>query len=361
MSAYSTKLNEIFNARILKHYYQKFITPIITNNNYEGEMKGKATVLNVMTFGKLAVKNYTGADLSRDDLTESNCQLKTDQQKYYYFGIKTIDQLKSYIKDPKSPVIDQLVKEFQEVVDKYILTFWNKAGAGNHYGTDYTTGTVTVDATTGAVTGNGTTFTSSMVGHSFKAVGHTEWYRVKSYSSATSIVIEDDKDDETSAYTGGAISAGATYIIQAVSAIQITKDTIYGVFLELKAILGRNKVGDANRFFACNEDVETIILQAPQLTQAVESDQTVIRNGLVGRMAGFTIYKSEQCAGDIVNGVHCLFGTPDAITFAQTWDEQDIEEKLIANFGSAYKGLMVYGAKVADVNRKALGEAFLKK
>lgn len=361
MSSYATKFNELFNARVLKQYYQQFVTPMITNKNYEGEMKGKATILNVLTFNKLTLKNYTGASLSLDDLTESNCQLKTDQQKYYYFRVLDIDTLKSYIKNPKSQVIEQLVNEFKEVVDKYVLTFWRDAGAGNHYGTDYTTGTVTVDVTTGAVTGVGTTFTSSMVGKSFKAAGHTEWYRVKSYASATSIVIEDDKDDEDSAYTGGAISAGATYVIQAVSAIQITKDNIYSVFLEMKAMLDRNKVKKDGRFATVDADVETILLQAPQLTQAVESNQDTIKNGKLGRMAGFTIYSSEQSEGNIVNGVHCLFGVQDAITFAQTWDDQDIEEKIHGNFGSAYKGLMVYGAKVADVNRKALAHGYFKK
>lgn len=70
---------------------------------------------------------------------------------------------------------------------------------------NYSTGTVTVTAVTGAVAGSGTTFTSAMVGKGFKADGHTTWYRVKSFAVATSIVIEDDKDDVTSAYTGGAI------------------------------------------------------------------------------------------------------------------------------------------------------------
>ena len=117
-------------------------------------------------------------------------------------------------------------------------------------GTDYTTGTVTVTTGTGAVTGSGTTFTAAMVGLGFKAAGHTSWYRIKTYTSATAIVIEDDKDDEASAYTGGAIGAGATYTIEAVSAITVTKSTIFDYIVDLKTKLDQREIPAEDRWVA---------------------------------------------------------------------------------------------------------------
>lgn len=107
------------------------------------------------------------------------------------------------------------------MIDAYILGLYTDVASGNRVGTDYTTGTVAVAATTGVVTGTGTTFTSAMVGTGFKAAGHSQWYHIKTYTSATEITIEDDKDDETSSYTGGAISAGATYTIEAATAVTV--------------------------------------------------------------------------------------------------------------------------------------------
>jgi len=54
-----------------------------------------------------------------------------------------------------------------------------------------------------------------------------------------------------------------------------------------------------------------------------------------------------------------LAGHKSAITFAMGFVESGIED-LIGNFGKAYKGLSVYGAKVVDERRKALAEGFWK-
>jgi len=347
--------------KALKQFYNSAVAPKITNNNYEGEVKDKSTKLNVLTFKKVALKAYSGANMTADDLEESNSILLTNQSRAFYFKVKTTDKLASFIKNPEGTVLEQVLNAHVEEVDTFVLGFYADAGAGSNYGTDYTTGTVTVDVTTGAVTGSGTTFTSGMVGKSFKATGHTKWYRVKSQSSATAIVIENDSDDETSAYDGGAITAGATYTIQAVSAIQTTASTIYGQFVKMGKMLDKNKIPKLGRTATINSDILEVLLQSDKLTQAVESQvSTTITNAKIGRVAGFDIYVSEQCDGDGVTGVHCVFSHPIGITFAESLTENQVENDIIGNFGKAYKGLWVYGAKVADVNRGAIAHAWLK-
>src|SRR3954468_13738881 len=100
-SAYATKLAEEFAQKVSEPFYQKSIAPYISNKNYEGQISGVATKLNILSFDKLSLKDYSGTALAADSIYESNAQLVTDQKKAYYFKVKSFDQLASYIKDPK--------------------------------------------------------------------------------------------------------------------------------------------------------------------------------------------------------------------------------------------------------------------
>ena len=362
MAAYGTKKAEAFAKEVVKYFYQRSVADDIANRNYEGEVKGVGTILNILTFDKLTLKTYSGSALTADDVTEVNGQLTTDQKKAYYFKIKDINKVESFIKDPKGTIIEQIGNELKETVDNFILGFYGDVAAGNRVGTDYTTGTVTVTTGTGAVTGSGTTFTAAMVGKGFKAAGHTKWYRVASYTSATSITIEDDKDDVASAYTGGAISGGSTYTIEAATAVQSTASTIYGQVVALKTKLDKAKVPTADRMLVMPADIANLLIQATStVLQAVPSSyENAVVKGIVGQLAGFTIYASEQVAGDSVNGYHCLAMHKSWITMAESLVEVGQEEDLIGDFGSAFKGLWVYGAKVVDARRVAAAELFCK-
>lgn len=361
MATYPTKLLEVFASQALEIFYAKSISEELCNNDWEGELKGKGSILNVLTFGALDWHTYTGADMTADDLSESNAQLVTDVAKYAYYTIKDYDTFRSYLKDPKGPAQRQLASRLQQIIDIYVLGFYADVGAGNRSGTDYTTGTVTVDVTTGLVTGSGTTFTSAMVGKPFKATGHSTWYRVKTYSSATSIVIEDDKDDATSAYTGGAISAGATYVIQAVTAVQVTKDTIFAKMSALSTILTNNEIPMEDRNMPVPASIAALIKQAPEYVNlGTESGRDNVQNGKLARQfAGFNVYEvpDGRFTGDSVNGWHIIGGHKSALCFAMALTENGVEPA-IGNFGERFKSLVVYGAKVPDERRKALVEGF---
>jgi hypothetical protein len=361
MSAYATKLAEAFSSKVIQRYYESAVSERITNSDYEGQVRDKASVLNVLTFGALALKNYTNTAMTADSLTESNAQLVTDQQKAYYFKVKDLDTFKSYIKNPEGTILEQCRALLAETVDAYVLGLYGDVAAGNRDGTNYTTGTVTVDVTTGVVTpAGGAAFGSSMVGKGFKALGHTSWYRIKSYNAGTGgIVIEDDSDDETSAYTGGAIVAGATFVIQANTALQVTKNTINARVNALATILNERKIPKSDRWLVVPAGVSALVRQAPEYIPAVESAYNeVVKRGLIGMLAGFQVFENQQISGDST-GWHVLAGHKSGITFALGMTESGVED-LIGDFGSAYKGLTVYGAKVIDERRKALTEGFWK-
>lgn len=359
MANYGTNLAEAFAAKALSRYYEAAVEEKITNHDYEGEIKDKASKLNILTFGALSLKNYTGSNLTADDPQESVGVLTTDQKKAYYFKIPSISKFYSWIKNPEGTLLDQVGKELKKTVDQYVLSFYSKVAAGNRIGTDYTTGTVAINSS-GVVTGTGTTFTSAMVGRGFKADGHTKWYRVKTYTSATSITIEQDLDDDDATYDGGVINAGAGYTIEANTPITVTKTTIYSHIVSAKTKLDQNEIPASDRFLVVPSHIGAYLLQAPELIPAVPTAyDEVVKRGLIGQIAGFTVYQSEAVSGNATNGYRCLAGHRSAITFAMGMTETGIED-MTGNFGKAYKGLYVYGAKVVDERRKALVELFLK-
>jgi hypothetical protein len=349
MSAYATKVAEGFSQKVLEFLYENAPIDSIVNRDYEGEINQVGSILNILTLQKLSEKTYSGTNLTADDLTESNAQLKIDQQKSFYWKEKTIDRWASYIKNPHGTVVQQAANERRKNIMTFILGFWADTAAGQAYGTDYTTGTVTVDVTTGAVTGSGTTFTSAMV-------------RVKSYSSTTAIVIEDDSDDLTSAYTGGAISGGTAYVVQANTAkvVDNTTYTFLAMVLQLKRFLDEAEVPDEDRFLVVPAIAETRLLTDTGIKLSVpDSYSELVKQGFLTDLAGFKVFRSQRIAGDNTNGYRVIAGHKSFLTFADKALEVGMEEDLIGNFGTAYKDLFVYGAKVADNRRKFGAQALV--
>lgn len=365
MSAYGTKLAEGFSQKLIKQLYEKAPIDEIVNRDYEGEINAVGSKLNILSFSKISEKTYSGTNLTADDLSEVNGSLVIDQYKSFYWKERTLDRWLSYIKNPKATIVEQTANERLKNIMTFILGFWSDVASGNWYGTSYTTGTVTVDVTTGAVTGSGTTFTSGMVGKPFKAAGHSVWYRVKTFTSTTAIVIEDDSDDLTSAYTGGAIGSGAAYEIQANTVKTIdnggSNPSFLTMVLTLKQFLDEAEVPDENRSIVLPPAAFTTMAKDTGIKLAVEpAYQDLVVKGYMGTLEGFKLIKSNRVAGDNTNGYHILASNSAFLTFADKALEVGMEEDLIGNFGSAYKDLFVYGAKVKDERRKFGAHAFVK-
>lgn len=363
-SARATTVAQGFSQRLLLEMYERSLLDVICNRDYEGEINAVGSKLNILNLARITEKTYTGANLSVDDIQENNSVLTIDQYKSFYWREKTIDNWLSYVKNPHSTVVAQKADERLRNMDLFAFGLYAKVGAGNRVGTDYTTGTVTIDAS-GNVTGSGTTFTAAMVARGFKANGHTKWYRVKTFTTATAIVIEDDFDDITSAYTGGAIGAGATYTIEAVTAVAITTSNLLQQIATVKQKLdlaeknGYNAVPDEGRWLIVPpEFYEVLVRTSGVVLHVPESFQDFVVKGMITMFQNFAVYKSNRLTGDNTSGYHCLAGHTNWMTFAEKLLEADIEEELIGNFGSAYKDLFVYGAKVTDPRRHFAAELF---
>lgn len=365
MSAYGTKIAEGFSSKVMQFVYDRDLLNEITNRNYEGEINGIGSKLNILDFSKLSEKTYADTALSADSLTENNGQLVINQYKSFYWKEKTLARWLSYIKNPHPYIVSQVGSERSKNMETYVLGLYADIGAGNRVGTSETTGTVTVDVTTGLVTGDGTTFTAAMVGKGFKADGHTTWYRVKTFTNTTSIVIEDDLDDVDSAYTGGAIAATATFEVEAATKITITAANILAKVALLKQKLdlaeknGYSAVPDSDRFLIVPPEFFTVLTQGTGVALHVdEAFQALVKKGYMGELQGFKLFKSNRLTGNNTDGYHCIAGHQNWMTFAEKVLDARMEEDIIGDFGTAYKDLFVYGAKVKDIMRHQAAELF---
>jgi hypothetical protein len=365
MDDYGTNLGEKYATKVLEKYYETAIQDKVTNSDYEVLFnEGGASVVKVKSFGDLTMNIYvTGTAMTVEDPTESEGELDPDQQKGYYFRILSLNKFEDYIKNPETGYIARAVQQLKQGVDTYILGLYADAGSGNRVGTDYTTGTVTVTATTGECVGVGTTWTSAMAGLGFKATGHTKWYRIVAHAthaiSSTSMYIQNDSDDDTSSYDGGAI-AGAAYTIEAAAVKTVTTSNIVDYIDQLAEKLDETETPKDNRWLVVNAKIAHLIRRSDGFTPPVESAyQDVVKRGLIGMISGFNVYENQQVSGNNTTGYYIMAGHISAITFFMEYKETGIED-LVGDFGKAYKGLVVYGAKILDERRKALAYLWCK-
>lgn len=363
-SAYATKLAEAFSAKLMKEVYAISVFDFIVNRDYEGDINEVGSIVNILSLAKVTEQVYTGANLNPASLYEVNGQLKITQWKSFYWTEKTIDKWRSYIKEPKPTVIEQTAQERKKNVDKYVLGFWNRIAAGNRVGTDYVTGTVSIDVS-GNVTGSGTTFTSAMVGKGFTCVGlplvngNTKWYRIATYTDATHIAIQlDVYDDTVTAYDGGVITSAA-YTIQANTPVAITGTNVMQNLLKLQKVLDDNEVPEADRFVVLPPAIAQYIPVGTNIALNVPAAyEDLVKKGFLTEIVGFKIFKAsgQRVAGDNTNGWHVIAGQRNWLTFADKVLNVGMEEDLIGNFGTAYKDLYVYDCKVTDNRLKFAAE-----
>lgn len=365
MAARATTLAQAFSQKLMLEMYEKDLMGVVTNTDYEGEINAVGSKLNMLNFDRVAEKTYANTAMTADDLTENNSVLTIDQYKSFYWKEKTLANWLSYVKNPHPTIVKQVADERRKNIDTFVFGLYADVGAGNRVGTDYTTGDVIVDVTTGVVTGNGTTFTAAMVGKGFKAVGHSKWYRIKTYSSATSITIEDDLDDATSAYTGGAIAGGTAYVIQANTPVSVTTTNLLQKVSDLKLKLdqaplyGYSAVPQEGRFLIVPPEFEYTLVRASGIALHVPEVYTdLVKKGFITMLQGFMVFTSNRLTGNNTDGYHILAGAPGWCTYAEKVLQARIEEDLIGDFGVAYKDLFVYGAKVADPRRHFASELY---
>lgn len=129
-----------------------------------------------------------------------------------------------------------------------------------------------------------------------------------------------------------------------VSPITLTSANIYGYITQLAEKLDNSNAPQENRNLVITPKYKTLLLQSPEFNRASSLGDTVVQNGYIGNVAGFSVHvtTNNPAVGSVVN---LMAFTPDFISFASQVSK--IETVRPYNmFADAVKGLYLYGSKV---------------
>jgi N4-gp56 family major capsid protein len=126
----------------------------------------------------------------------------------------------------------------------------------------------------------------------------------------------------------------------------ISDKTAYNLFVELRTILNRANVPSDGRYVVVPPEVTAALLQDDRFTDASKANtDQALRNGEVGRIAGFTVYESNQTP-DPTSGTYAVIaGHPIATTFVEQINKVEAI-RLEGSFSDGVRGLTLYGGKV---------------
>lgn len=129
------------------------------------------------------------------------------------------------------------------------------------------------------------------------------------------------------------------------------------VLVPLKVALDKANVATTGRSIAVTPDFHGVLLRDGRFIKVNESGtQDGLRNGMVGRAAGFDILLSNNAPQVDTNEFALLAGNNRAITFAEQINKVEAYRPQ-DSFSDAVKGLMLYGAK--DVRPDSLATAYV--
>lgn len=156
--------------------------------------------------------------------------------------------------------------------------------------------------------------------------------------------------DVSDAFLLGKLASGGSsdnYVGTSGSPIALTKDNIYQYIVALRTKLDKQNVPTNGRTLVIPPEAYALLLQDSRFTSVAGVAQGVITNGLVGRVAGFDIYMSNN----VVKSADAtpVYSMTAQIADATTYAEQIIKTEALRpekSFSDAVRGLHVYGAKV---------------
>jgi len=155
--------------------------------------------------------------------------------------------------------------------------------------------------------------------------------------------------DVADAYLFGVMSAGAG---KTLTSVKLTAENVYSKIIEMRTEMDKQNVPTAGRALAIPPEAYALLLQDSRFVAGGGSQaEATVRNGLVGQVAGFAVYESNNLPYDSVAKTTTLIAS---VASATTYAEQIVETeayRMEKRFADAVKGLHVYGASVTDGKR----------
>lgn len=127
----------------------------------------------------------------------------------------------------------------------------------------------------------------------------------------------------------------------------ITSANVFAKLMELSVRLDEQNVPSEGRFIVVPSWFHSMLVQSNVLVRSTAMGDSIVTNGYVGEVAGFSVYKSNNVPNVTGTKFKILAGHRMAISFAQQVSSIKAyePEKL---FADAVKGLVVYGSKMLE-------------
>lgn len=134
----------------------------------------------------------------------------------------------------------------------------------------------------------------------------------------------------------------------------LTASNVYENIVKMRTLLDKANVPTTGRTIVVPPEVYALLLLDDRFAKSgSDSGQNALLNGMVGRVAGFDVFMSNNCVSGADGGSG---NTPYFVITAQVADATTYAEQIIKTeayrmekrFADAVKGLHVYGAKVTD-------------
>jgi hypothetical protein len=245
-----------------------FAGPGVVNHDYEGQIQQAGDTVHISSVGGVTIGDYTGADITYDEITDAGTTLVVDQQKYFAKKLDDVDRAQSLNGGAvMAQIMSNAAYSLADVADQYVAGLYTQVSSAN---------------VLTAVT-------------SFATAG-------QAYDTLVDL---DVALDEANVPTEG------RYVI--------VPPWYYGLLQKDPNFINANKSADGGQ---------------------------ALRNGVVGRAAGFDVMESNNCAQPSAGTTYVVqAGVTAAISFAN----QIVKTEALRDqnaFKDLVRGLHVYGAKV---------------
>ena len=134
----------------------------------------------------------------------------------------------------------------------------------------------------------------------------------------------------------------------------LTASNVYENIVKMRTLLDKSNVPTTGRTIVVPPEVYALLLLDDRFAKSgSDSGQNALLNGMVGRVAGFDVFMSNNCVSgtDGDSGSTAYFVITAQVAAATTYAEQIIKTegyRMESRFADGVKGLHVYGAKVTD-------------
>jgi len=161
-------------------------------------------------------------------------------------------------------------------------------------------------------------------------------------------IYADAHADNTGA-TAGAISGNIDMGVSG-APLEVTKVNILDLMVDCGTVLGEQNIPTKSRYFVMPEWMAGMTMKSDLKDASMTGDATSpLRNGRLGMIAEFTLYKSNLLTSETDSGgetaFHCIVGQKVATTFAAQLVKME-SLKAESTFGTLIRGLNVFGYEV---------------